>query len=158
MLAYQREVHLLKVCSFTHYPFVVISGNSCYRCLLIDQSLKGDKQIDKETRLSGGDSNQIKSLKQKLATTKKHLKPMITLLIAVLGSTFTMLYSVLYITVRVATVYMQFIELIFGSSGVYIFFLMQPLIYGLYYKQTREPMMKLLRSVFLNAPGSSQQL
>ena len=109
------------------------------------------KQIEKETRLSGGNSTKVKSLKQQLATTKKHLKPMITLLIAVLGSTFTgMIYSVLYIPVRVAetaTAYTQFIELIFASSIVYIFFLTQPLIYGLYYKQTREPMMKLLKSV-----------
>jgi len=96
------------------------------------KAYKVSKQIEKETRLSGDGSNQVKNLKLKLAATKKHLKLIITLLIAVLGSTFTgVLYSMLYIPVRMAetaTAYTQFVKLIFGSSGVYIFLLMQPLI------------------------------
>ena len=47
------------------------------------------KQKEKETRLSGGTSDKVKLLNQKKATIKKHLKPMITLLIAVLCSTST---------------------------------------------------------------------
>jgi len=41
-------------------------------------------------------------------------------------------------------------ELIFMPNVGYAIFLVQPLIYGLYYKQTRQPMMKLLKSTFPN--------
>ena len=112
------------------------------------------KQIEKETRLSGATSNEVKTLQQKKATIKKHLKPMMTLLIAVLGSTSTgMLFAALYFPARAmetATVYKQFIELIFSTNVGYIVFLLQPFVYGLYYKQTRKPMMKLLNRIFPN--------
>ena len=54
-------------------------------CLAI-KAYKVSKQIEKETRLSGATSDQ---LKQKQAAIKGHMKPMITLLVAVLGSTLT---------------------------------------------------------------------
>ena len=118
------------------------------------KALQVSKQIEKETRLSGATSNEVKSLQQKRATIKKHLKLMITLLIAVLGSTSTgMLFAALYFSARAmetATVYKQFIELIFSTNVGYIILLLQPLIYGLYYRQTRESMMKLLNRVFPN--------
>ena len=110
------------------------------------------KQIEKETRLSGATSDKVENLKQKKATTKKHLKPMMTLLIAVLGSTSTgMLFTALYYSARAmetASVYKQFTELVFSTNVGYIVFLLQPFIYGLYYKQTREPMIKLLNTMF----------
>ena len=112
------------------------------------------KQIKKETTLSGASSNEVKTLNQKKATIKKHLKPMMTLLIAVLGSTSTcILFAALYYSTRAmstATVYKQLIELVFSTNVGYIIFLLQPFIYGLYYKQTREPMMKLLNRMFIN--------
>jgi len=112
------------------------------------------KQIERETRLSGASSNEVKTLKQKKATIMKHLKLMMTLLIAVLGSTSTgMLFAALYYSARAmgtATVYKQFIELVFSTNVGYIVFLLQPFIYGLYYKQTRDPMMKLLNRMFPN--------
>ena len=45
------------------------------------------KEIQEESKLSGGHSNeQLRALKKKQAAIKKHLKPMITLLVVVLGT------------------------------------------------------------------------
>jgi len=48
-------------------------------------TLRVSKQIKNKTRLSGATSNEVEGLRQKLATIKKHLKPMLTLLIVLLG-------------------------------------------------------------------------
>ena len=118
------------------------------------KAFMASKKIKKETRLSGATSDEVKSLNQKKATFKKHLKPMITLFVAVLGSTSTgVLFVALIIPARAmetATVYKQLIELIFSSNYGYIILILQPFIYGLYYKQTCEPMMKLLKRTFPN--------
>jgi len=118
------------------------------------KAFKINKQIHKETRLSGAISNKVKSLKEKKAAIKRHLKPMITLLVAVLGSTSTgMVLTILYLpvkTMETTMVYKQFMELIFITNVPYIIFMLQPFIYGLYYKQTREAMIKLVNRVFPN--------
>ena len=65
------------------------------------------------------------------------MKPMITLLIVVIGSTLTGVFAaLLYLPARTmdtATFYNQFMELIFITNTDYIVFLLQPFIYGLYW-------------------------
>ena len=49
------------------------------------------KQIEEESKLSGGhtgDNDQLKALKKKDADIKMHLKPMITLMVVVMGNSF----------------------------------------------------------------------
>ena len=58
------------------------------------------KQIEKETRLSGVTSK-VKALKQKQHTIKKHLKPIVTLLVIMFGGSFiAFLFLLLVIPVR----------------------------------------------------------
>jgi len=122
-------------------------------------AIKAYKQIEKETRLSGATSDQLKILRKKQASIKRHIKPMITLLIAVLGSTLTGVFiALLYYPVKAqetTTFYKQFMELIFITIIGYIVLLLQPFIYGLYFKQTREPMIKLLKNAFPNCKFNS---
>ena len=123
------------------------------------KAYKVSKQIEKETRLSGATSDQLKTLKQKEVTIKRHMKPMITLLIAVLGSTLTGVFiALLYYPVRAmetATFYKQFMELVSITNISFIVLLMQPFIYGLYFKHTREPMIKLLKNTVPNCKFNS---
>ena len=63
------------------------------------------KQIQEESKLSGGhsteDNDQLKTLKKKQATIKKHRKPMITLLVVVLGtSSIGLLFPLLLIPIN----------------------------------------------------------
>ncbi|XP_065886668.1 trace amine-associated receptor 8c-like [Dysidea avara] len=106
------------------------------------------KQIESETSLRGF-TNDLEALKTKQATIKKNLKPVTTLLVVVLGSTaIGLLTPLLYIPVSVlaqGSVYNEVVRLVIGPNVGYIVLLLHPLVYGLYFKQVREPMMKLLK-------------
>ena len=112
------------------------------------------KKIQEESELSGGhsrDNEQLKALKKKQASVKKHLKPMITLLVVVLGtSSIGLLYPLLYIPVvflESPTVYEEFIFYVVTRNLGYLLLLFHPFVYGLYFKQIREPMMRLLKRI-----------
>ncbi|XP_065920508.1 olfactory receptor 7C2-like [Dysidea avara] len=106
------------------------------------------KQIQMETRLSGR-SKELKDLKKKQATIKEHLKPMITLLVVVFSSTvFGLLFPLLYVPARLletATTYEDVMKYVIGPNIGYMVTLLHPFVYGLYYKQVRDPMMKILK-------------
>ena len=111
------------------------------------------KKIQEESKLSGGhsrDSDQLKALEKKEATIKKHLKPMVTLLVVVLGSTSTgLLFPLLLILaafLKSPTVNEVIRYVVIPNIG-FIFILFHPLVYGLYFKQVREPMMALLKRI-----------
>ena len=112
------------------------------------------KKIQEESKLSGGhsgDNEQLKALKKKQASVKKHLKPMITLLVVVLGtSSIGLLFPLLYIPVvflESPTVYEEFIQYMVTSNSGYLLLLFHPFVYGLYFKQVRDPMMRLLKRI-----------
>jgi len=112
------------------------------------------KQIQEESKLSGGhsrDNDQLKALKKKQATIKKHLKPMITLLVVVLGSsTIGMLFPLLYIPavfLESPIVYERVMRYVVAPNIGYISLLLHPFVYGLYFKQIREPMMSFLKRI-----------
>ena len=46
------------------------------------------KEVQKESSLLGGSNSQVQSLQQKHANIRKHMKPVITLLVIILGSVF----------------------------------------------------------------------
>ena len=112
------------------------------------------KKIQEESQLSGGhsrDNNQLKALKKKEVTIKKSLKPVITLLVVVMGNSFFgLLFGVLFIPAVLLdspTVYESVVRFVIAPNIGYITFLLHPLAYGLYFKQVREPMMRLLYGI-----------
>ena len=103
------------------------------------------KQMQEESKLSGGHStsnNHYSALKKKQATIKKHLKPMITLLVVVLGSSsIGLLFPLLFIpTVFLDSpaVYEGVIQYVVGPNVGFFSLLFHPFLYGLYFKQAND--------------------
>ncbi|XP_065920595.1 galanin receptor 2a-like [Dysidea avara] len=111
------------------------------------------KQIQREARLSGT-SCEVAALQRRHAAIKRNLKPMMTLLVVVLGSTiFGVLVPLLYVPVHVLeypTSYLYILESTVVPNMGYIVLLMAPIVYGLYYKQVREPMIMMLKTIIPN--------
>ena len=109
------------------------------------------RQIRKESKLSGATSNEVNNLKKKQATIKTHLKPMITLLVVVLGSSAVgLIVPLMYfpaIALGSPAVYENFLRYGVTPNISYLTIFLHPFVYGLYYKQVREPMMKVLKRV-----------
>ena len=107
------------------------------------------KQIQKETRLSGATTDGLEGLKKKQATIKAHKKPIVTLLVVVFGSTVCgLLFPLLYIPARLlenATTYENIMKYVIGPNIGYIILFLHPFVYGLYYKQVRDPMIASLK-------------
>ena len=139
------------------YMFTVFF--SCFVAVILNiyltiKAYQVHKQIQEESKLSGGlteDNDQLKVLKKKQATIKKHRKPMVTLLIVVLGtSSFGLLFPLLFIPtifLQNTAVYEEFIYLVAGPITTFTSFLLHPFVYGLYFKQVREPMLRFLRRI-----------
>jgi len=105
------------------------------------------KQIKSEASLRGF-TNDLEALKTKQAAIKKNLKPVITLLVIVLGSIIIGLLSPLLYIPRIlaaGSIYDEVVKLVIGPNVGYIVLLLHPVVYGLYFKQVREPMIKLLK-------------
>ncbi|XP_065886708.1 rhodopsin, GQ-coupled-like [Dysidea avara] len=104
------------------------------------------REIQEESRLSGTTSNEVK---EKQATIKAHLKPMKTLLVVVLGSAaLGLIFPLLYIPARIlkSPVLFESTHIVI-TNVAYLLLLLHPFVYGLYYKQVREPMMRVLKRV-----------
>ena len=125
--------------------FITLTLNIC----LSYKAYQVQRQIRAEFRLSGTTSNEIKNLKKKHATIKTQMKPMITLLVVSLGSTaINLLFPILYIPARVLETpafYEDMMNYVFAPNVGYLVLLLHPFVYGLYYKQVRESMMKVLK-------------
>ena len=112
------------------------------------------QQIQEESKLSGGhsrDNDQLKTLKKKQATIKRHLKPMTTLLVVVLGSSsIGLLFPLLFIPtvfLESPAVYEGIVQYVVAPNVGFLSLLFHPFVYGLYFKQVREPMMRLLKMI-----------
>jgi len=99
--------------------------------------------------LSGGDNSQVKSLKQKYGIIRKQMKPVITLLVIVIGSVFLgIFFPVLYIPAKFlidAALYHKIMEYIILPNVLFLPPLLHPFVYGLYFRVVREPMIRLLK-------------
>ena len=103
------------------------------------------KQIEKETKLSG-ESEKVTTLKKKQRNIRRNMKPIITLLVVTLTNILGFLFSVvLFFLGRVFMEYREFLYYIIIINGPYLAHLLNPITYGLYFKQVREPMMKCLK-------------
>ena len=110
------------------------------------------KKIQEESELSGGHSNeQLKALKKKQATIKKHRKPMITLLVVVLGSSsIGLIFPIILVTAVILEspkLYEDLVHYVITPNIDLISLLLHPFVYGLYFTQIREPMMRLLKRI-----------
>ena len=112
------------------------------------------KQIEEESKLSGGhagDNDRLKALKKKDADIKKHLKPMITLMVVVMGNSFFGLMVPMLIVSAVLldspVVYESIVRYLILPNIGFIIALLHPFVYALYFKQVREPMMRLLKRI-----------
>ena len=140
--------------SFTLPIFLTSFLTTILNIYLTIKAYQVHKQIQKESKLSGGhskDSDQLKTLKKKQATIKKHLKPMTTLLVVVLGSSsIGMLFPLLFIAttfLESPAVYEGIMRYVVAPNVGFLSLLFHPFVYGLYFKQVREPMMRLLKRI-----------
>jgi len=110
-----------------------------------------NKQIQKEVKLSGT-TTQLPALKQKQANIKRNLKPLITLLVVITGSTLVgLLFPLMYIPVGIledATTYKYFVDSAIAPNIGYVVLFVQPFVYGIYFKQIRQPMVRSMKTVF----------
>ena len=132
---------------------------SCFAAVILNiyltvKAYQVHKQIQEESKLSGGhteDNAQLKALKKKQATIKKHRKPMITLLVVVLGTSSSgLLFPLLLIPtifLENPAAYEEFIHLVVLPITTFTSFLFHQFVYGLYFKQVRQPMMRFLRRI-----------
>jgi len=105
------------------------------------------KEIEKETRLSGDSSQSetLTTLKRKQRHLRRNMKPIITLLVVISCNVFIVLFFSALNTIGGLLTNQKFVEyVIIGNMGYLIQFF-NPLIYGLYFRQVREPMMKHLK-------------
>jgi len=104
------------------------------------------KKIQEETRLSGAITSELKALKKRQAFIKMNWKPMITLMVVVLGSLgIGIFFPLISIAVKILGASKEISAYFIGSNIGYLVLLINPFVYGLYFKQVREPMMKTLR-------------
>jgi len=116
---------------------------------LVVKAYQMKKKIEAESRLSGT-TNELKALKNKQAVIRKNLKPMMTLLIVALGSTFTgTLFPIAYGISQTLDSPAQkcFMHGVITTNIGYIMILLHPFVYGMYFKQVRGPMMKTMKSM-----------
>jgi len=110
------------------------------------KAYQAQRKIQEESRLSGTTSNEAK---KKQATIKTHLKPMKTLLIVVSGSVaLGLIFPMLYIPAGIlnSPVFFEIVHILIPNIA-YLMLLFHPFVYGLYYRQVRESMMKVLKRI-----------
>ena len=127
-------------------------GTISFNTYLAVKAYQIQQQIQRETRLSGG-SNQLEQLKRKRGNLKKHMKPIVTLLvIAFVNSAICVFFLTLYIPGRFwisSVTYQDTMDYIIAPNVLYVVLLIHPFVYGLYFKQIRDPLVKMVKSFIL---------
>jgi len=109
------------------------------------------KQIENETRLSGhnSQSDNLTVLKKKQHRIRLNRKPIITLLVVISGYIIIVLFFIpLQVLGRLfvsSQVYQDLINNVISPNMELVLQFYSVLVYGLYFKQVREPMMNRLR-------------
>ena len=109
------------------------------------------KQIDNETRLAGHNiqSENLKALKKKQRNIKRNRKPITTLLVVISGQALIDLFFVPFHVLGRYFIdsqdYHKFMNYVIFYNMDYVLQFYTLLVYGLYFKQVREPMMKHLK-------------
>jgi len=116
---------------------------------LVIKAYQTKRKIEAESRLSGA-TKELTVLKRKQAIIRRNLKPMMTLLVVTVGSTFTgTLFPVVHGVAQMlgSPVQKCFMHGVVATNIGYILILLHPFVYGIYFKQVREPMMKTMKSI-----------
>ena len=102
------------------------------------------KSIDNEAQCSGvSTTNEV--IKQKSTRIKKYMKPIIVILSG--GIMITIGLSLLYVAAIPSPFYRDVVVLIVNHNALFAIPLLHPLVYGLYFKQIRQPMMKRMKAL-----------
>ncbi|XP_065883946.1 galanin receptor 2b-like [Dysidea avara] len=139
------EISLFRLLPMFLSSTVAISLNA----YLTIKAYKIRKQIQQESKLSGVNS-QVAVLKKTHTKIKKDLKPAITLAVVLFGSSSITLVYVLLLHLLGLLWNPQIIaevDVTVSPNIIFIVFLLHPVVYGLYFKQVREPMMKTLKGL-----------
>jgi len=106
------------------------------------------KQIEKETKLSGQTDN-LKVLKKKQRNIRQNMKPIVTLLLVIFGNVvITLLLVPLHVLGRhfiSSQAFQELTDYIITPNTIFVLQFFYALVFGLYFKEVREPMMKRLR-------------
>ena len=130
--------------------FLACSITIILNIYLTIKAYKVHKQIQEESRLSGGHTDHLEALKKKQATIKKHRKPMITLIVVVGTSFFGLLFALMLLPLvflESPAFYEDIMQYVVGPNISNFSLLFHPFVYGLYFKQVREPMMRSLKRI-----------
>ena len=114
---------------------------------LANKAYKVYSQIRKETRLSSV-SNEVETLKKKLSKIKRDLKPVITLLMVLVGSGLIAQLFILLINLSASLWDYEIttkIDQAFSATVMYAVVFLHPLVYGLYFKEIRQPLVAMLK-------------
>ena len=137
---------------FIFHMLLVFMASSLTISLNIYLSIKAykvHKQIEKETRLSGGSSG-VQSLKKKHNKLKKDLKPMVTLLMLIIGSSMIAFLFVLLLNISKLLwddLVIMRVEQALHPNIAYVVLLLHLVVYGLYFKQVRDQMVRKLKNL-----------
>jgi len=140
LLTFAIPVFIESVCTISFNAYLAIKAYQMHT------------QIQRETRLSGG-NNQVEQLKQQRRNLKRHMKPIITLLvITFVNSGICISFLALYLPGKFwinSTTYQNTMDYIIAPNILYTVLLLHPFVYGLYFKQIRDPLVKVVKTFFL---------
>jgi len=143
------ELQIILIMPTMVSPFIAIILN----VFLTIKAHQIHKQIDKETTLHGinSQSEQMTSLEKKLSNLKRHMKPVKTLLVVVWGGAIINMMFIPFFYLGQALIdsqaYREFMLHVVAANNTYVVQFLHPLVYGLYFKQVREPMMRCLKGM-----------
>ena len=146
----KEGVDLVNVITIVVPIFLACSITIILNIYLTIKAYKVHKQIQEESRLSGGHTDHLKALKKKQATIKKHRKPMITLIAVVATSFFGFLFAIILLPIALLespAFYQDIMQYVVRPNISYFSLMFHPFVYGLYFKQVREPMMRSLKRI-----------
>lgn len=110
------------------------------------KAYKIHKQIQKETKLSGA----TVTFKKKLAKLKKDMKPVVTLLMILFGSSLVAKLFILMLNLSTHLFSHQTtkeVDQALNQNLMLIVFFIHPIVYGFYFKQIHEPMVRKLKGL-----------
>jgi len=125
--------------------FTELIGTISLNIYLAIKTYQVQKEIEEETRLSGA-TGQLEHLKQKRGNFKKHMKTM--LVIASVNSAVYVPFLSLHILGNFlieSTLYQSIMNYIIGPNVGYVIVLPHPFVYGLYFKEIHDPLIKMLK-------------
>jgi len=148
----EKDAFLGVLLTFAIPVFTESIGTISFNTYLAVKAYQMQQKIQRETRLSGA-NNQLEHLKQKRGNIKKHMKPIITLLVITLAnSTICVLFLVLYIPGKFwisSEAYQKTMDYIIAPNVLYIALILHPFVYGLYFKQIRDPLLRMVKGFIL---------